>query len=213
MMNTAQTSQPSILICGGSIFDNAPYVAEDERCVRDHLSGLLPDWHIDFRALDGAISTDVAEFQLPDAGNPDAIALSVGGNNALEHLSLLFDPGTDTFLQTALKLDEIQTAFRHGYRTTIGMAASLKRPLLAATIYRPRYHLDGYPREVTRAIEPLLSVFNDVIQEEARRVGADLLDLRAFCIDDEDFANPIEPSHAGGAKIAKRIAEWATNLA
>lgn len=33
-----------------------------------------------------------------------------------------------------------------------------------------------------------------------------LLDLRLICNEDEDFANPIEPSVNGGAKIAAAIA-------
>ena len=32
-----------------------------------------------------------------------------------------------------------------------------------------------------------------------------LIDLRILCNDDQDFANPIEPSCIGGMKIAKAI--------
>ena len=37
-----------------------------------------------------------------------------------------------------------------------------------------------------------------------------LIDLRLICESDSDFANPIEPSIAGGAKIARAIAQFAT---
>jgi hypothetical protein len=36
-----------------------------------------------------------------------------------------------------------------------------------------------------------------------------LIDLRLVCDSDLDFANPIEPSVAGGAKIARAIANFA----
>jgi hypothetical protein len=35
--------------------------------------------------------------------------------------------------------------------------------------------------------------------------GLPLIDLRLICNDDADFANPIEPSVQGGAKIAAAI--------
>ena len=80
--------------------------------------------------------------------------------------------------------------------------------LLALTIYRPRFHLDGQPVETQRASEALLSIFNDVIQEEARVRGHGVLDLRRICVTDKHFANPIEPSDFGGREIAVEIAGW-----
>ena len=40
-----------------------------------------------------------------------------------------------------------------------------------------------------------------------------VIDLRAICASPEDYANPIEPSSAGGAKIARAIAALATHSA
>ena len=40
--------------------------------------------------------------------------------------------------------------------------------------------------------------------------GFSVLDMRALFDDPDDYANPIEPSAQGGAKIAAAIAEWAT---
>ncbi|HEX8687376.1 MAG TPA: hypothetical protein VF654_12790, partial [Pyrinomonadaceae bacterium] len=47
--------------------------------------------------------------------------------------------------------------------------------------------------------------FNDAIIRAAFEAGAPLLDLRLICDEDADYANPIEPSEAGGAKIADAI--------
>jgi hypothetical protein len=51
-----------------------------------------------------------------------------------------------------------------------------------------------------------LTLFNDVITREAFGRGLPLVDLRLVCGEDADYANPIEPSARGGAKIAGAIA-------
>ena len=52
-----------------------------------------------------------------------------------------------------------------------------------------------------------LSVYNDIITKEAFQAGLPLIDLRVLCDEDQDFANPIEPSYIGGLKIANKIKE------
>lgn len=52
----------------------------------------------------------------------------------------------------------------------------------------------------------VLMVFNDVIVRAAVDFRMPLIDLRAICSDPADYANPIEPSAAGGRKIAQVIA-------
>ena len=68
-------------------------------------------------------------------------------------------------------------------------------------------------RSMTRAIRNVGSgrsrhastLLNDAITREAFARGAVLIDLRLICDRDEDFANPVEPSARGGAKIAQAI--------
>ena len=54
-------------------------------------------------------------------------------------------------------------------------------------------------------------MFNDVILREAFSRGLPVIDLRLVFDDDADYANDIEPSVKGGAKIAKVIATLVTN--
>jgi hypothetical protein len=49
-------------------------------------------------------------------------------------------------------------------------------------------------------------VLNDVITRQVFSKRASLIDLRLVCDQDDDFANPIEPSATGGEKIVKAIA-------
>jgi len=44
-----------------------------------------------------------------------------------------------------------------------------------------------------------------VIIKQAILAGVPLIDLRLVCNEDSDYANEIEPSEAGGKKIAKTI--------
>lgn len=51
-----------------------------------------------------------------------------------------------------------------------------------------------------------LMMFNDVILRTAFERGLSVIDLRLVCTEQEDYANPIEPSGQGGRKIADAIA-------
>ncbi len=197
------------ILCGDSILDNGAYVGVNGRSVHSHLVEFATGWAIDFRAIDGAVCADVVASQLNHSDEPvDAIVLSVGGNDALGHLPLLQDPRKFMFMEFALNIADLQAEFRANYRAAVNRARAHGRRMLVLTIYRPRFHLDGYPSEIQTAAEPLLSIFNDVIQEEARSVSADVLDLRTICTSDADFANAIEPSDPGGRKIAAEIGAW-----
>jgi hypothetical protein len=58
---------------------------------------------------------------------------------------------------------------------------------------------------IRRAAATALTALNDAITREAFARNVDCIDLRILCDDDRDFANPIEPSVHGGAKIARAI--------
>jgi hypothetical protein len=78
-------------------------------------------------------------------------------------------------------------------------------PLAGCTIYEARF-----PEPVTRRLAATaLTALNDAITREAFARNVDCIDLRILCDDDRDFANPIEPSVHGGAKIANAILHFA----
>ena len=56
------------------------------------------------------------------------------------------------------------------------------------------------------AAETALAIINDRITRAAFARNLPLMDLRLVWDEDSDFANPIEPSVHGGAKIAAAIA-------
>jgi hypothetical protein len=56
-----------------------------------------------------------------------------------------------------------------------------------------------------RLIRTALMMFNDVILRTAFERRLAIIDLRLVCTKAADYANPIEPSGPGGAKIAAAI--------
>jgi hypothetical protein len=74
------------------------------------------------------------------------------------------------------------------------------------TIYNGNLH-----EELRQAAAAALGIFNDVIARAARERGWPVIELRDLCTEPADYANPIEPSVQGGAKIARAIARALTS--
>jgi hypothetical protein len=77
-------------------------------------------------------------------------------------------------------------------------------PAAVCTIYEARFPEAARRRVAATA----LTLLNDRITVEAFSRGLSLIDLRVICDQEEDFANPIEPSARGGEKIARAIAAF-----
>ena len=83
---------------------------------------------------------------------------------------------------------------------------------LAAKSYERAIDDAQFPDAKQRRLAALgLTIFNDCITREAAARGLALIDLRLILTADGDLANPIEPSVAGGAKIAGAIAAFAAD--
>ena len=74
---------------------------------------------------------------------------------------------------------------------------------MVCTVYHGNFPDADYQRRVVVA----LTLFNDVILRVAADHGLTVIDLRRICTAPADYANPIEPSSAGGAKIARAIVQ------
>lgn len=198
-----------LVLLGDSVIDNGVYVDEGEPDVPAQLRSALPGWQVDMRAVDGSVTRDVVA-ELNTKGLPDgaSVFLSSGGNDALAHLGLLADPDELRFPDALVRLREIREAFRGPYAALLDALAPTA--VLVATIYNPAFGPDE--RDLQAPAEGALSIFNDVIQQEALARGLPVLDLRRLFDDPGDYANPIEPSARGGAKIASAVAAWAAKL-
>jgi hypothetical protein len=102
-------------------------------------------------------------------------------------------------------LAEAQDRFTRDYEDMLETVLSVELPTAVCTIY------DTPPSAPQhRIIKSALSLFNDRITRAAFSRGLPLIDLRLICNEEGDYANPIEPSVQGGAKMAAAIANLLT---
>lgn len=192
-----------IILLGDSIFDNAAYVRGGPDVVRQ-LRDLLPaEWKASLLAVDGAVTRSVASQLTRLPADATHFVLSVGGNDALG-ASFVLDQNVRTVAEAVSLLEVAQHRFAAEYEAMIDQVVALGLPTAVCTIY------DTPPSDPNqRIIRTALAVFNDIITRAAFSRGLPLIDLRLICNQDEDYANPIEPSVQGGAKMAAAMAALA----
>ncbi|HEY0522709.1 MAG TPA: SGNH/GDSL hydrolase family protein [Stellaceae bacterium] len=196
---------PHVVLLGDSVFDNSAYVVDGPDVVRQVRAHLPAGWQATLRARDGAVTIGVLDqlHRLP----PDAshLVVSIGGNDALRHVSIL-DEDAHSMTDALERLADLRERFELDYRTMLEGVLGHGLPAAVCTIYDGRFSNPQRRRIAVTA----LTVFNDSITREAFRRGLPLIDLRLICDEDADYANPIEPSVRGGAKIARTIAALVT---
>lgn len=193
-----------VMLLGDSVFDNAAYVAGGPDVVRQVRARLPGGWRATLAARDGATTADVPAQLARVPPDASRLVVSAGGNDALREQGMLAEP-VRSVAQALDRLAAIRARFERAYHAMLEAVLVRGVPAAVCTIYDPRF-----PDPVRqRAAVAALGVFNDVITRAAFARGLPLLDLRLICSQDEDFANPIEPSVRGGDKIAAAIAELA----
>jgi lysophospholipase L1-like esterase len=196
---------PHVVLLGDSIFDNAAYVAGGPD-VLAQLQPLLPDgWAATLCAVDGAVVADVARQLTRVPRGATHLVVSVGGNDALGHVDLLSRPARSAAEVLGL-LADAAAAFEARYRRMLAAVVARGLPVTVCTIYNGNL---PDPR-TQRLASTALTVFNDAILRTAIETGTSVIDLRLLCNEPADYANPIEPSVRGGAKIARAVARAVT---
>jgi lysophospholipase L1-like esterase len=200
-----------VFLLGDSIIDNGEYVLSGEPDVAQQLEMLLPYHTVVKRAVDGSTCADVLGWQVGELHDADRIILSAGGNDALEHIDLLEEAIEQRAKDVLVRLWSIREKFRRSYAALLDRLALTGGPVLVLTVYNPCFHGHGFEAAYQQAAESAVSIINDVIQQEGRRRSFDVLELRTLFNDQADYANPIEPSAIGGAKLAKCMSDWVGN--
>jgi hypothetical protein len=193
-----------VVLLGDSIFDNARYVPDGPPVIEQLRRALPRGWRATLLAVDGSITRDVAS-QLTDLP-PDATHLvaSAGGNDALGESSILREPAS-TVGDALCVIQEARMRFSGSYHAMLRALTAVGKPAAVCTVY------DVIPG-LGPADRAALACFNEVILREAFSTGLPVIDLRLLCDRQSDYSHvsPIEPSVAGGAKIARVIAELIT---
>ena len=189
-----------IVLVGDSIFDNGRYTL-DQPDVITQVRQLAPQgWQATLLAIDGSTTAEVPSQLQRLPSDASHLVLSVGGNNAIMNAGILNTP-VKSSAEALRSLAMIAGDFEVGYRSTVNACRATDLPLAVCTIYNGCFDEPGYQRLISTA----LMVFNDTILRVAIESKLPVIDLRFICTSKEDYANPIEPSSAGGVKIARAI--------
>ncbi|AHG88784.1 hypothetical protein J421_1247 [Gemmatirosa kalamazoonensis] len=193
-----------VVLLGDSVFDNAVYVRPGPDVVTQLRAALAAGWTATLAAVDGAVLDHVAGQLRRVPGDATHLVVSAGGNDALAHTDLLDRPARGS-AQVLGWLADAAEAFETRYRRMLDAVLARGLPTTVCTIYEGNL---GPP--VHRLAKTALAVFDDAVQRVARERGAPVIELRHVCTEAADYANPIEPSVRGGAKIARAIAASVT---
>ena len=206
-----------IVLLGDSIFDNSPYVDPGELDVPHQLRTLVKsECKVTHLAVDGHVISDIRNQLRSLPSDATHLFVSVGGNDGLGHLSIFNEP-VDTIGDALQKMYLIGESFQKNYSEMVDLVLSHNLTTTFCSIYYPRFHSRSLSRvesylpmrangetiqQMAMAAE---TIFNDIITYEIFKRNLPLIDLRVLCDEDQDFANPIEPSCIGGMKIANKI--------
>jgi lysophospholipase L1-like esterase len=192
----------NLILLGDSTLDNGAYVPRGQDVEHQLGSRLLPGWSATLRAQDGAVLADV-DGQLaripPEATH---ILISAGGNDALHAAGILQQP-VSSVTEALSRLAAVGAQFGEAYNHMLVGAMATGLPLAISTIYDAQLP----DPVVRRSAATALTVLNDVILRQAAIRRLPVLDLRTLFDEPTDFANAIEPSAEGGAKIAQGIVD------
>lgn len=193
-----------VVLLGDSIFDNARYVPDRPPVVEQVRRALPAGWRAALLAVDGHTTEDVPGQLARLPADASHLFVSAGGNDALGESSLLSEAAYSVGEALGL-LHEVRQRFGAAYRAMLHALSRFGKPVAVCTIY------DAIPG-LGPAERTALAGFNEVILREAFQVGLPVLDLRLVCDRAADYSHvsAIEPSLAGGSKIARVIAEVAT---
>ena len=199
-----------VSLLGDSIIDNKVYVGEGELSVTEHLQHNSSS-NITMIAVDGDTTEDVLKNQLDNLKEPVShIVLSIGGNDLLQNLHILQDETSG--MKFALeKSSELIGEIQENYIKILEQLSQYDSKVLLCTVYEGDLKSDVLLADYDKAGQAMLKMHNDTVYYLASKFEVDVLELRNIFTNKEDYANPIEPSHIGGEKLAKEIIQWIKN--
>jgi hypothetical protein len=193
-----------VVLLGDSVLDNGAYVGGGPDVVRQVRQILSEGWRATLLAVDGSVIASVPAQLARLPRDATHLILSVGGNDALGASGILDQPARSV-AEALERLADVRDRFGAAYEAMLERVLAAGLPTAVCTVYDGRM-----PEPRRRVAVTALTALNDRITRAAFARGAALIDLRLICAEDADYANPIEPSVQGGAKIAAAIAAFVT---
>jgi GDSL-like lipase/acylhydrolase family protein len=195
-----------VVLLGDSIFDNKAYVGDGPAVIEQLRAALPAGSQATLVARDGSTTADIkAQLKTVPEGATHLV-VSAGGNDALQEKDFI-EEKAHSVAEVLDELAKIKAAFAKSYVEMLDGVLARKVPTAVCSIYEA-----NYAEAAARAVASVgLIVFNDVILREAFARGLPVIDLRLVVNASADYANEIEPSVEGGAKIARAIATLLTS--
>ena len=205
-----------IALLGDSVFDNENYVKSKKEAVESVIRKL--GYECKLYAVDGAIISSVysqIEKLKSESETKNKIVLSVGGNNALSSLNLLYNnmhlPMNEIFSvlkEFLLEFEkEIQNLYSHLSKKFEG------QPIFITNIYYPCFEFKdrnlffnsikegGHHLKILKVVD----VLNGIIKVRAEEFSFKLIDINSAFNKKKYYANEIEPSYQGSKLLAELI--------
>jgi len=188
-----------IALLGDSILDNGGYTSGGPDVISQLREMLPPSWRASLLAVDGSMIADLPDQLVKLPSDTSHLVITIGGNDVLASMELMRSPARSV-ADALLKLGDRAGRFERAYRTMIGRVRRLGLTTTVCTIYN-----GNLSRDEAAVARVGLTAFNDVILRVAFEASFRVIDLRLVCSEPSDYANRIEPSSAGGEKIARAI--------
>jgi len=194
----------TIVLLGDSSFNTVKF-APPGASILELLRARLPEGvKAVSRALDGNGILDVYSQANKLPSEASHLFVSVGLADAMKHEGIFFKKNINA-VALFEQLFLIREGFRDKYEGMVRILLNLRLPLAISTLYAP-----APPNpNMRQALSAGMTVFNDAILDVARKHGLPVLDMNALVRAPGDYADPMHPSAAAGARIAERIAAMA----
>eukprot|EP00930_Biecheleria_cincta_P002428 TRINITY_DN103439_c0_g1_i1.p1 TRINITY_DN103439_c0_g1~~TRINITY_DN103439_c0_g1_i1.p1 ORF type:complete len:354 (-),score=64.37 TRINITY_DN103439_c0_g1_i1:89-1150(-) len=199
---------PHVVLLGDSTLDNVRHLDLDagEMSIEGQLSKRCAEkgWEFTLLARDGSTLDDVARQQIPFI--PDEathLVLSASGNNLLSLLNEMADSHWSLGSMVS-SIGEGLPQVAESYRRLLQAMKSSGCHMACCTVYRPQFrHI------FLRTLATLsLGVHNARIHQIAQELDISVIDMGVLFDCDEDFANPLELSTQGGAKVVENVMQF-----
>jgi lysophospholipase L1-like esterase len=205
-----------LALLGDSVFDNRNYVNSEEETVQSVFQKKGHDCKL--YAVDGAMIEDVysqvKKFQ-SDLKSLDYFVISVGGNNALSHLSLVYNYLHLPLEEILLKMKDFFTNFENEIGKLYSHLSKIidQGKISTTNIYYPCFDFNsrvfifrsikeaGQDKKILKIVDHL----NQIIKNISVKYGLGYIDINSKFNSIKYYANEIEPSFEGSELLANLI--------
>lgn len=208
-----QQNKPiGVALLGDSTIHNDSYVPQGHTVLDYVFDAMDKKVNVTRYARDGAVMDSIAgQLEEVDWENTTHMVVSISGNDLLGIRFQVYQQQCGSVRDALVFLDAVKQKFSEAYEQ---LAMGLQRlcekhdvELALCTVYRG----NAYTESDQMCNRTAVAVFNSVITGVAMDLGLAVIDNYTLFSEDEDFANPIEPSAQGGWKFAQAVREFVTS--